>query len=352
MDVTPFSLDLSSPLATASGPIERRSGYLVRIEADGAVGLGEATPLPGWTESDDECLDALSGDSASGVTPATPAAHHGVELARLDAAARSADVSLAALLADGVAESSDGDRPAPADTVPVNATVGDGSVAETETATREAVEAGYPAVKIKVGARSVDADLNRIRAARAAAGDDVELRADANGAWDLDEARRFLDVAAALDLASVEQPLPAANVSAHGELRGRGVDVALDESLAAVGPDAVLEQDVADVVICKPMVLGGPQRALAVATDAAEHGVSTVVTTTIDAVVARTAALHVAAVLPTPRACGLATGSLLEGDLAPDPAPVERGRLTVPDGAGLAGGAFDSLRFDADSGRR
>ena len=45
MDVTPFSLDLSSPLATASGPIERRSGYLVRIEADGAVGLGECVAV-------------------------------------------------------------------------------------------------------------------------------------------------------------------------------------------------------------------------------------------------------------------------------------------------------------------
>ncbi|MFB6250431.1 MAG: mandelate racemase/muconate lactonizing enzyme family protein [Halobellus sp.] len=351
MDIESFALDLSSPLETAAGSIDRRRGFLLRIEGDGAVGLGEATPLPGWTETETDCRGALEGGTPDTVTPATPAAHHGVELARVDAAARSENVSLASVLADALAEAVGGNRTAPADTVAVNATVGDGAVVETETTTREAVEAGHPAVKVKVGARPIDTDLNRLRAARTAAGDDVELRVDANGAWNLDEARRFLEVAAELDVSYVEQPLPAERVDDHAELRGRGVDVALDESLAAVGPDAVLERDVADVVICKPMVLGGPRRTIDVAAKAAENGVETVVTTTIDAVVARTAALHVAAALPTPRACGLATGNFLGDDLAPDPATVERGQMTVPDGAGLAGGAFDSLRFGGDAGR-
>ena len=346
--VEPFSLRLASPLDTAAGRIEARSGFVVRVESDGHRGIGEATPLPGWTESYDECTaalgDAVGGsqvadadDPAAGIDVTTPAARHGVELATADARARATGEPLAAWLADG----------SPADAVPVNATVGDGPADAAAAATRAAVDEGYDAVKVKVGARRAEADEARLRAVRDAAGDGVELRADANGAWDARTAERMVDVAADLDFAYVEQPRPAPDLAGTAALRGRGVDVAVDESVAAVGIDAILDRDAADVIVCKPMALGGPVRTCAVARRAAARGVSTVVTTTIDGVVARIGALHVAATLPDPPACGLATGARLASDLAPDPAPVEDGRMAVPPDPGLAGGAFESLRQGA-----
>ncbi|MBB6646205.1 mandelate racemase/muconate lactonizing enzyme family protein [Halobellus ruber] len=343
----PFSLRLSSPLGTAAGRITDRKGFVVRVEADGHRGVGEAAPLPGWTESYDDCEAALADaaapngddapapdDPAAGVDVATPAARHGVELARADALARAADESLAAWLADG----------SPAGSVPVNATVGDASIEASAAATREAVDAGYEAVKVKIGARKVGEDEERLRAVREAAGDGVELRADANGGLDASAAERLVGVAADLDFAYVEQPRPASDLAGNAALRDRGIDIALDESIAAVGIDAVLERDAADVVVCKPMALGGPVRTRDLARRAAADGVEGVVTTTIDGAVARTGALHVAAALPDVPACGLATGERLESDLAADPAPVEDGRMVVPSGPGLAGAAFDPLR--------
>jgi len=357
MRYDPFSLALSSPLDTAAGRIDAREGFLIRVDRDGHRGVGEATPLPGWTESYDACEAALadgsgvaagSGDGRrSGDDPdtdaaepkrvpgvSTPAARHGVELARADAAARAAGESLATWLADE----------APAATVPVNATVGDAPPDATARATREAVDAGYRAVKVKVGARPPDDDVARLRAVREAAGDGVELRADANGAWDRPAAERVLDAAAALDFAYVEQPLDPTDLAGHAALRGRGVDVAVDESLTAVGPDAVVEHGAADVVVCKPMALGGPRRTHEIARRAAARGIDAVITTTIDAVVARVGALHVAAALPRVRACGLATGDRLATDLAADPAPVDDGEMPVPPGQGLAGDAFEAIR--------
>ena len=338
----PFGLRLSAPLATAAGRIEERRGFVVRAEHDGRRGVGEAAPLPGWTEPCDDCEAALAGvsgatdatDPVAAVDAAAPAARHGVELAVTDARARAAGESLAAWLADGSA----------AESVPVNATVGDAPAAATAEATREAVDAGYGTVKLKVGARDPDADAARLRAARDAAGDGVDLRADANGAWDAETAARLVDVAADLGFAYVEQPRPATDLAGHADLRGRGVDIAADESVAAEGVDAVLDAGAADVIVCKPMALGGPVRTCEVARRAAEHGVGTVVTTTIDGVVARTAAVHVAAALPDTPACGLATGDRLATDLAADPAPVVDGRLAVPSGPGLAGAEFDRLR--------
>ncbi|ELZ39554.1 mandelate racemase/muconate lactonizing enzyme family protein [Halorubrum tebenquichense] len=355
----PFALDLTRPLGTANGEIRSRDGFVIAVEGerDGTtvVGLGEATPLPGWTESREACsaaLDGLSGPDGDRVesdpldglnAEATPAARHGVSLAFADAAARESGARLADRLADGA----DVD-PTPADAVPVNATVGDADPAETAAEAERAAAEGFDCLKLKVGVRGVDADVERVRAVREAVGDGVALRVDANGAWDRETARRALDALAAFDLAYAEQPLPADDLEGLASLRetgrGSGVPIAVDESVGVRGIDAVLDADAADVAVLKPMALGGPDRTLAAALRARAAGIDPVVTTTIDAVVARTAAVHVAAAIPDVSPCGLATGPLLDEDLSPDPCPVADGRMPVPPGPGLAGGAFDELR--------
>ena len=59
MDVEAFTLPLARPMQTARGAIEERAGFLVRVDYADVTGLGEATPLPGWTESLDACREAL-----------------------------------------------------------------------------------------------------------------------------------------------------------------------------------------------------------------------------------------------------------------------------------------------------
>lgn len=385
MNVKPFSIPLAKPLETAHGEITERSGVIVALDPDTddvpTKGIGEASPLPGWTESRSECREALAavslaGDGSEGNRTEdtqiadtqtednqtegngtkdddlrskhddhlrdTPAARHAVSLAVRDAAARDKGVPLAAALA------TEAGFPAPAENVPVNATVGDGTPAVTAEAANEAVRSGYPAVKVKVGARPLEQDVERVRSVREAVGAGVEIRADANGAWDRQSARRAFAELATFDVAYVEQPLAAEDIEGHAMLRTEyssddDVDVALDESLAEVDVKTVLAAGAADVIVLKPMALGGPDRALDAASRARSAGVEPVVTTTIDAVVARTAAVHVAAAIPNVRPCGLATGSLLANDLARDPAAVENGAIAVPQQPGNAGDEFDDL---------
>ena len=313
-----FALPLARPLETARGSIDERRGFL--FARDG--GVGEATPLPGWTESRDACEQALEAaentetwNDALAACEDAPAARHAVSLAKLDAEARAANVPLARCLTED-----------PAESVPVNATVGDASPEQTADEARTAAENGFETVKVKVGARSVDADVERLRAVRDET--DVALRADANGAWTRKQAREAFDAFADLGVEYVEQPLPADDLVGHADLRGGEVGVALDESLTEHALSDVL--DATDYVVLKPMALGGVDRALDAARDARRAGVEPVVTTTVDAVVARTAAVHLAAAIPDVPACGLATADRLADDLATDPAPVEDGRIRVP----------------------
>lgn len=334
-----FSLPLSRPLETAHGRIEERSGTVLRIESDDAAGVGEAAPLPGWTEPLSECRDRLT-DAAAKIDDSdpkaaldavadgdTPAARHAVSLALADLRAREDETPLYRYLGSiGRAER-----------VPVNATIGDGSPQETAAAAREAVDAGFTCVKVKAGARSLTEDAGRVETVREEIGWTASLRVDANAGWDERQASEALAEFAGQDVAYVEQPLPADDLDGHAALRREtvGVGVALDESLAAASIDEVLDAGAADVVVLKPMALGGVDRARRVALRARRDGVTPVVTTTVDAVVARTAAVHLAASIPGIPACGLATGDLLAEDLAADPAPVEGGDVLVPQGDGL-----------------
>lgn len=335
LDIQEFSVRLASPLETARGTIDAREGFLVRVETDGLSGLGEATPLVGWTESSDECREGL--DRAQTVAREldwgvalgkleAPAARHGLSLALAEGRANARDQPLYKSLADDERT---------AETVPVNATLG----ADEPTALAErasvAVEEGYSAVKIKVGTNGVEEDIERVRAVRNAVGDNVELRVDANGAWTHEQASTAIEGLAALDVAYVEQPLPTAELSSHASLRGNGVDIALDESLVTHDVADIIATNAADVIVLKPMVLGGPDRAVEAARACREAGIDPVVSTTIDAVVARVGAVHVAAAIPDVRACGLATGGRLATDLARDPAPIDDGEITVPQAAGL-----------------
>ncbi|MDL0134718.1 mandelate racemase/muconate lactonizing enzyme family protein [Halobacterium salinarum] len=314
-----FSLALAEPLATANGTIGERTGFL--FERDG--GVGEATPLAGWTEPHDACVAALraaddadSWERALDACMDAPAARHAVSLARMDADARAAGRPLASALSDG----------AVADSVPVNATVGDGTAAATSAAVADAAADGFDTVKVKVGSRSVRADLDRLRAASDAAPAGLSLRADANGAWDLDAARQAADACGSLPIEYIEQPLAPTRLDATRSIDG--VPIALDEALHQHPLDAALA--VADYVVLKPMVLGGIDRARDAARTARQAGVEPVVSTTIDGVVARTAAVHLAASIPDVPACGLATADRLADALAPDPAPVVGGRIQVP----------------------
>lgn len=330
--VVPFSLPLARPLTSADGALDRREGFLIRVGTDPA-GLGEASPLPGWTESLADCRDAIASarpaddddpESAASL-PAmaeTPAARHGLELALLDREAIATRRPLYRHLG--------GERRV--STVPVNATVGDGDLEETVAAAREAVARGFRTVKVKVGARSVDADVERLTAVRDAVGD-VDLRADANGAWTVDQATMAIGRLGGV-VSLVEQPLEPAALSAHAKLRGHGIEIALDEALWAHPVDEVLEAGAADVLVLKPMVLGGVGRAKALADAARSRGTAVVVTTTIDAAVARAGAVHLAAAIDGDRACGLATADWLADDVADDPAPVVDGGVSVPQAAG------------------
>lgn len=283
----------SLPMNVRFRRVEHREGMLI----SGPAGVGEFSPF--WD------YDPI--ESASWLAAALEAAEHGF--------------------------------PAPVRTsVPVNCTV---PAVDSDTATAIVTAPhGCTTAKVKVAeaGQTLDDDVARVSAVRAAMGPRARIRVDANGGWTVDQAVAAIHVLSELDLEYVEQP--SASVEELAAVRRRvDVPIAADESIRrAADPFLVKAHDAADIAVLKVQPLGGVRACLRLA---AELGLPVVVSSALESSVGVAAGVALAASLPElPYACGLATTAMFDRDVVTAPlAPVD-GSLPVgavhPDPVALA----------------
>ncbi|WP_344066799.1 mandelate racemase/muconate lactonizing enzyme family protein [Microbacterium pumilum] len=97
------------------------------------------------------------------------------------------------------------------------------------------IDAGFDAVKIKVGKPDLAEDVERVAAVRGLLGPERELMIDANQRWDLDRATRSIEALSAFAPAWIEEPLRADDLAGHTELAARvDVPIAVGENLHTV----------------------------------------------------------------------------------------------------------------------
>ena len=336
LDVERRTLRFSRPLRTAYGEVSERRLLAVSLTGeDGVTGYGEAAPLESYDGVSIERTEAAL-ESYAAVLAVT----EGLNGAQLLDACRSADDLPVALAAIDLALWDRGGRisgkpiaalitDTPAASVPVNATLGATDRAGAAQEAANAVADGFNCVKLKVG---VGDDTGRVAAVRAAVGPEVELRLDANGAWDVEQAVRTIEALAPAGLELVEEPV-------HGlhqvrEVRERvAVRVAIDETAAEHG---ALGAGVADAVCLKISRCGGIGGLIAAATLVRASGAEAYLASTFDGPLGIAAGVHAAAALasrgPVPH-CGLATLALFE-DIE-NPLAARDGQISVPSGPGL-----------------
>lgn len=201
--------------------------------------------------------------------------------------------------------------------VPVNALVQDASFDPTDLV-------GFGTVKVKM---RDPADVALVARVRDVVGPTIALRADANGAWDVDTAVGVAVRLSALDVELLEQPV--ATLDDLAAVRRRSpIPIAADECVRTVADAQRLHSlDAADVLVLKVQPLGGVRSALEIA-EAAR--VPAIPTSMMDTSVGLAAGLALACALPDlPFACGLATASLLAHDVTHDPLVPHDGRLVL-----------------------
>jgi L-Ala-D/L-Glu epimerase / N-acetyl-D-glutamate racemase len=263
-EVVPYALPFHQPYVTARGRLDRREMVLFRLrDEDGVVGLGEAVPLSmrgGATLA--RVVEELEGLAELGALE-----EEAVRGAPLSAPSRCA--ALTALLdlrgrrADADApESSEHDTATPPP-VRCNATLVAGPAAVVAADAERWAGEGFSAFKLKLGAGQDD--VGQVRAVRDAVGDEARIRVDANGACDVETARRRLAELEPFDIELAEQP-----VQTMDELRAvagsTSIPIAGDESIASrEDAERAARIGACSIAGVKLSKVGGPEAAIEIA---------------------------------------------------------------------------------------
>lgn len=242
VEAIPLHRDLGERFANAQKWIDSREYCLVRIKAeDGTVGWGECWgPVAGNREIVEEYVAPwLIGEDPRDVERIHDelvfklrSSYHshipvgvvsGVDIALWDLYGRTAGEPISRLLG-GVRR----------DRVPAYATghffpdvdTFDAFEDAVVTEATENVEAGFDALKVKIGVSrhfpwSAETDVEIMRAIREAVGDDVRLMADANHAYDTAEASRVGRKLEELDVHFFEEPIPPQHIDDYAVLNRR-----------------------------------------------------------------------------------------------------------------------------------
>lgn len=268
-----------------------REALLVELRDElGAIGLGEAAPLPGVSPDTiagaERAVAALAArlplevDELDDLAAATaaPAARFALETALVSLQAQRAGVTVAALLGGT--------------TTRLSCAV----VVDTLDAARAALADGATVLKLKVGP---GLDVARV-AELATLG--ARLRLDANGAWSPEETRAHLAALAHLPIDFIEEPCRDARALLPGP-------IALDESLVG---DRAIDPRLAAVIL-KPTLLGGLRACIALAAAARAAGVAAIVTHALEGPVGTAACAELALALGGAPAVGLAPHAGIAG---------------------------------------
>lgn len=221
--VTAYRVPIASPVATSFGVMHNRPAVFVRLEdSDGAFGWGEI--FANWPAAGaehrarlvvEDMADLLLGqsfDSAPDLFNQLSNKTHiralqcgewgpfrhviaGLDTAMTDLEARRAGLPVARFLNADAARS-----------VPCYAS--GIAIAQAETQIAQSQEAGFSAYKVKVGF-DLTRDTDLLARLFSTIRPEETLCADANQAWTLPEAERFVAICADLPLGWLEEPLPA-----------------------------------------------------------------------------------------------------------------------------------------------
>lgn len=266
-------LPLIEPYRLVFGDLKAFDVILVGVrDADGAVGWGEATILPGYTDETVEEGWALSREAVE--TVRTTADVRMVGRAVKSRAPFAATALLTAL--DWLDRSPILRRAGRVELLgTVNGKAGDFAALETEI--EQLLERGCRTLKVKVG-WDVSTDLRQVAAVRSIAAGRAKLRIDANQGYSIDQAVAFLKRLDPTDVELVEQPCAAGDWDAAvAAKRASGAPMMLDESIFGLKDiDRAASLGCADYIKLKLMKLGSLDALEAGLGMIAERGMKTV----------------------------------------------------------------------------
>jgi o-succinylbenzoate synthase len=331
----PFRTGLKTKFLSSANQITERTGFYVSIEDQyGNKGIGEISPLTGFSK--ESVLDAkkdveyliklligkkidpkqfLSSDSLYHKV-IVPSVSFGFEQALLNLLFShnrnffSKQISLSQK-----------------EIIPVNTVIDltDKNVILNEV--MDNIKSGYQTIKLKVGRKNFNDDLEILDTLRKNIPDEVQIRLDANCAWDVDTAYKNIQSFAPYKIQYIEDPCEhiedLINLS-----KVSPVPIAPDFTLTSIDElKKIITNDLFQFIVIKPMILGSIFNLIEIMNLAEIKNTYVVISSAFETAVGRSLLVFLSSLVKHNYAHGLATSSFFEDEGIPDPFPIENGAI-------------------------
>ena len=256
-----YILNFKRPSGTSRGILTEKETWFIVLEKDGKKGIGECGILRGLSIDDRPDYEAklqwtcahihLGENQLWEALIEFPSIQFGVEMAFQSLRSESPFLLFPSDFTNG--EKS----------IPINGLVWMGSTSFMKQQIEEKLAEGFRCVKLKIGAIDFDTELQLLGYIRQHfTPEQIEIRVDANGAFDVSLALDKLTQLSEFKLHSIEQPIPKNNTDNMAELcKTTPIPIALDEELIGVfsleEKEALLQKIKPQYIILKPSFIGG-----------------------------------------------------------------------------------------------
>jgi len=318
LELFPLSIPLRRPHRVSLGLSKARAILIIRlISSSGLIGIGEAVAHPSFSGETLQGLSAavqylkkvLIGGNPLHIVKLKAemdrylhgnyGAKAGIEIALFDIMGKYYEAPLYQLLGGKVQ-----------DRLMLSHCLSQSDLERDIAEAQHFVDKGYKIIKVKVGVLDVEQDVERVRAVRETLGPEVSLRADANQAWDIRSALKFINGVVSCNLEFIEQPLPRWDLEGLAYLRRKSdIPIMVDE--AAVSRNDVIEiirKNSCDLISVKLMKNGGIINAREIVGIAGAAGIKCYLGSQIETSIGVSAGLHFALSSPD-----FSLGAELEG---------------------------------------
>ncbi|MBN1222358.1 MAG: hypothetical protein JXB23_03865 [Candidatus Aminicenantes bacterium] len=244
IEATPITIPFHTPVVLSFGIVDKRSYVVLKIYTDqGIVGIGEAAPLPIYSEESVESvkytIDSYLSPAVTGmdvfdlerilmrfnqVIKGNPVAKAGMEYALWDIMGKALEVPLYQLFGGLYRD----EVPLPIHSI---------GIGKTEDIVKQAAanaEAGMKLIKMKIGL-DPHQDIQNVRGVRKAIGGDIGLYVDANQGYSKTVALKTLRQLEEFDLLRIEQPISKHDIDGMAEIcRAIDTPIMADEAVGNV----------------------------------------------------------------------------------------------------------------------
>lgn len=254
-------LRFKTPAGTSRGVLTERETWFLKLEEMGKTGIGECAPLRGlstdYQPGYEEKLQWVCNHIEQGETrlreklPDYPSLQFGIEQAFRSLRSETPFLLFPSEFTRGK------------QSIPINGLVWMGNETFMKQQIERLLTSGFTCIKLKIGALDFETELNLLRFIRKQfKADEVQIRVDANGAFEPAEALEKLSRLAELEVHSIEQPIQPRQWETMAALCAQTpIPIALDEELIGIGSDEEKEQLLQllkpQYLILKPSLLGG-----------------------------------------------------------------------------------------------